>query len=111
MAKPRKGDYLSCQVCGLVVVVDEGCGCAEAALLCCKKPMARGKAAADRLKKAGAAKKPMKKAAKAPAKPAAKTGSGEEVILPPITVKPFAGGLSEWIRLPAKGKVISPSVR
>jgi hypothetical protein len=72
MAKAKKGDYLSCKVCGLVVVVDEGCGRAAAELLCCKTPMVRGKAAADRMKKAAAAKKPLKKAAKTPAKAAMK---------------------------------------
>ena len=30
MAKAKKGDYLSCNECGLVVTVDEACGCATA---------------------------------------------------------------------------------
>jgi len=68
MAKAKKGDYLSCEVCGLVVVVDEGCGCAATELLCCKKPMARVKASAGLVKKKAAAKKPVKKPAKAAAK-------------------------------------------
>ncbi len=72
MAKAKKGDYLSCEVCGLVVVVDEGCGCAVTELLCCKKPMAIVKASAGRVKKQAATKKPVKKPAKAPAKAAAK---------------------------------------
>jgi hypothetical protein len=70
MAKAKKGDYLSCEACGLVVVVDEGCGCAVTELLCCKKPMVRVKASAGRVKKQAAAKKPMKKPAKAAAKAA-----------------------------------------
>jgi hypothetical protein len=77
MAKAKKGDYLSCKVCGLVVVVDEGCGRAAAELLCCKTPMVRGKAAADRMKKAAAAKKPLKKAAKTPAKAAMKAAKAK----------------------------------
>jgi hypothetical protein len=78
MAKAKKGDYLSCKVCGLVVVVDKGCGCAVTELLCCKKPMTIVKASAGRVKKQAAAKKPAKAPAKAavkaaPAKATAKT--------------------------------------
>lgn len=63
MAKAKKGDYLSCDACGLVVVVDEACGCAAAEVICCDKPMASGKAAANKIKKkATAAKKPAAKA-------------------------------------------------
>ena len=67
MAKAKKGDYLSCVECGLVVVVDVACGCAEAEIICCDEPMARGKMAAAKAKKA-AVKKPAAKAVKAPAK-------------------------------------------
>jgi len=71
MVKAKKGDYMSCDVCGLVVVVDEACGCAEA-MVCCDKPMKKGKAAAAKIKtKAKAATKVAKKKAK-PAKKAAK---------------------------------------
>jgi hypothetical protein len=76
MAKAKKGEYLSCDVCGLVVVVDEECGCATAGVVCCAKPMAQGKAAANRAKKKVVAKKPAAKAkpakAVAKAKPAKK---------------------------------------
>ena len=77
MAKVKKGDYLSCRVCGLVVVVNRACGCAATMVICCSKPMVIGKATADRIKKAGAAvkavKNPVKPVAKAaPAKAAAK---------------------------------------
>jgi len=67
MAKAKKGEYLSCKVCGLVVVVDEACGCAATEILCCKKPMAKGKPAAK--------KKPATKAAKAPVKTSAKAAA------------------------------------
>lgn len=67
MANAKKGEYLSCKVCGLVVVVDEACGCAAAEILCCKKPMAKGKPAAK--------KKPATKAAKAPAKTSVKAAA------------------------------------
>jgi hypothetical protein len=79
MAKVRKGDLLSCKACGLVVTVDEACGCATADLIiCCNKPMTRGKAAATQAKKKAGAKKPAakakpaKKAVAKKAKPAAK---------------------------------------
>ncbi|MDA8123841.1 MAG: hypothetical protein M0009_01455 [Deltaproteobacteria bacterium] len=71
MAKVKKGDVLSCEVCGLVMVVDEACGCAAADVLCCAKPMAKGKAAANKAKAVKAAKSPVKKAAKAVTKKAA----------------------------------------
>ena len=81
MSKVKPGDVLSCEVCGLSVIVDEECGCAMAELICCeeamqnKGPKPPKKAAAPKkkaaVKKAPAAKKP---AAKKPAakKPAAK---------------------------------------
>lgn len=70
MAKAKKGDYLSCKVCGLVVVVDEACGCAAAEILCCKKPMAKGKPAAKKKPATKAVKAPVKTSAKAAAKAA-----------------------------------------
>jgi len=77
MAKLKKGDVLTCEVCGLVVVVDESCGCAVGEIICCKsKLMAKGKAAADKAKKKKAAAKATAKSAAAKkvvkAKPAVK---------------------------------------
>lgn len=86
MAKLKKGDVLTCDVCGLVVVVDESCGCAVGEIICCKKQsMVKGKAAAVKAKKkkaatkasakavaAKAAKKVVKKAGKKPAAKAKK---------------------------------------
>ncbi len=65
MAKAKRGDKFGCAECGLVVVVDEGCGCATADILCCGEPMVKGdiKTSAPTKKKA-AAKKAPKKAAK-----------------------------------------------
>ncbi len=74
MAKAKKGDLLSCKVCGLVVSVDEACGCATTDVICCGKPMASGKVAANKAKKKAAAKKPAKKAV-AKAKPAKKAAA------------------------------------
>jgi len=98
MAKVKKGELLSCQECGLILVVDEACGCAVGEILCCEVPMKKGKLAAGKARKKAlaqpaakpasvtpkkekavkaaaakpAAKAVPKKAAKAAAKPAAK---------------------------------------
>ena len=40
----KKGDAYSCGVCGLVVVVDEACGCVDTCdLICCDTAMKPGK--------------------------------------------------------------------
>jgi hypothetical protein len=39
MSKVKPGDVLSCEVCGLSVIVDEECGCVIADLICCEEPM------------------------------------------------------------------------
>ncbi|MFA5321129.1 MAG: hypothetical protein WC373_00510 [Smithella sp.] len=39
MSRAKAGDVLSCEVCGLKVVVDEECGCATIDLICCEEPM------------------------------------------------------------------------
>jgi hypothetical protein len=70
MAKAKKGDYLSCDVCGLVVVVDEACGCAAAEILCCDKPMGKGKPAVKKMPAAKTVKASAKKPGKAVAKAA-----------------------------------------
>jgi hypothetical protein len=92
MAKAKKGDYLSCDACGLVVVVDEACGCAVAEVICCDKPMAPGKAAANRAKKKAGAPKPAAKAVKAakakPAKAAAKAKPVKAAKAKPAAKKP-----------------------
>ncbi len=50
-----KGQTYECEVCGLEVIVDEVCGCAEAhEILCCSQPM-KEKAPARAAKKAPAA--------------------------------------------------------
>ena len=38
MAK-KKGTKYKCEECGLVVLVDETCGCSECDLICCEAPM------------------------------------------------------------------------
>jgi hypothetical protein len=77
MAKAKKGDVFSCDACGLIVTVDESCGCGTVDLVCCDVPMDKGKAAAAKAKKASTAKlkvpakvaKTAKAAPKAKAKP------------------------------------------
>jgi hypothetical protein len=109
MAKTRQGDLLSCSACGLVVTVDEVCGCVETVVVCCDQPMAKGKLAAAKARnkmagkaspgstvkalkaggtakvKAGSAKAkiaPPKAAAKAPSKPAAKSAVKKALKVP-----------------------------
>jgi len=82
MAKVRSGDVLSCEICGLTVIVDEECGCATIDIICCEEPMVHTgvskmkllQAAAEPRKKAAvkkapqAKKKPVKKTVKKAAK-------------------------------------------
>jgi hypothetical protein len=77
MSRVKTGDVLSCEVCGLVVIVDEECGCAVAEIICCEEPM-MNKGPIVR-KKAPAAAKPKKKA-----KPKAK----KKTLKKPVTKKP-----------------------
>jgi len=64
MAKLKEGDVLKCKVCGLVVIVDEACGCAAGEIICCKdQPMVKGKAAAGKATKKPAVKATTKAAA------------------------------------------------
>ncbi len=51
MAKVKKGDVFSCEVCGIILAVDESCGCATCDLICCGQPMAKGKASAKKARK------------------------------------------------------------
>ncbi len=64
MAKARKGDKFTCDVCGLVVAVDETCDCAVGEIICCDTPMRKGRAGMKAKKKAGAKKVAKKKPAK-----------------------------------------------
>ena len=97
MSKVKPGDVLSCEVCGLSVIVDEECGCAIAELICCeeamqnKGPKPPKKVAAPKkkavVKKAQpAAKKPVAKKS-AVKTPVAKTPAAKK----PAAKKPAAG--------------------
>jgi hypothetical protein len=35
----KKGTKYKCGECGLIIVVDEPCGCTECDLICCGEPM------------------------------------------------------------------------
>lgn len=50
MIKAKKGDVFSCEVCGLVVTVDD-IGLDMAEIHCCSTDMAKGRAAADKAKR------------------------------------------------------------
>jgi hypothetical protein len=63
MPRTQEGDLYSCEECGMVVAVEDPCGCSACELICCDVPM---------IKKAGAAKKAGKKAATPKAKAAPK---------------------------------------
>ncbi len=66
-----QGGKLRCDVCGLVVVVDTACGCAEACdVICCDQQMKPARAAAKAVSKAAAPKASTKK--RVAARPAAK---------------------------------------
>ena len=71
MSKVKPGDVLSCEVCGLALVVDEDCDCVVAELVCCDEPMTN-KGPKPPKKIVAPKKKPVVPGAKAKAKPAAK---------------------------------------
>ncbi len=41
----KKGDKYECEDCGLIIVIDDPCGCEEVELICCEAPMKPVKAA------------------------------------------------------------------
>ncbi len=56
MAK-KKGEKYTCEECGLIVLVEDPCGCEECALVCCGEPMKPVKATAKAKPKPKAASK------------------------------------------------------
>jgi hypothetical protein len=61
----KKGEKYKCEECGLIVVVEDPCGCEAIELMCCEQPMKPVKAAKAKPK----AKPKPKPATKAKAKP------------------------------------------
>jgi hypothetical protein len=51
MMVKKKGEKYKCEECGLVVVVDDACGCSECDLICCGAPMKPVKEAKPKAKK------------------------------------------------------------
>ena len=84
MSRVKTGDVLSCEVCGLVLIVDEECGCAVAEIICCEEPMMNKGPAAP--KKAPAAAKPKKKATVKKSKSKTK----KKAVKKPVAKKPAA---------------------
>ena len=71
MAEVHKGDKYKCEDCGIVVVVDDPCGCTACDLVCCGAPMVEVKPKSKPKTKAKAKPKPKKKTKKKPTKKAA----------------------------------------
>ena len=87
MAKIKAGDLLSCEVCGLAVIVDEECGCA-AEIICCDEPMMNKGHVASKKKAVTASSK--KKAAVKKVKPAVKKPAPKKKAAIKPTVKKTA---------------------
>jgi len=88
MSRAKAGDVLSCEVCGLAVIVDEECGCATIDLICCEEPMVNvGPAKPKKIIAAAAPKKKsvVKKAKAAPKKkPVAKKKAVKKTAKKPV---------------------------
>jgi hypothetical protein len=57
MAKAKTGDRYVCDECGMIISVDEACGCETCEIVCCDAPMAKAAPAAKKaVKKASPAK-------------------------------------------------------
>ena len=80
MSKVKTGDVLSCEVCGLRVIVDEECGCATIDLICCEEPMVN--TGVSKIKQIQAAAAPKKKAVvkKVKAAPKKKPAAKKKVV-------------------------------
>ena len=80
MSKVKTGDVLSCEVCGLAVIVDEECGCATIDLICCEEPMVN--TGVSKIKQIQAAAAPKKKAVvkKVKAAPKKKPAAKKKVV-------------------------------
>jgi hypothetical protein len=103
MSKVKAGDVLSCEVCGLAVIVDEECGCATVDIICCEEPMMpTGVSKAKQLYAEAAPKKKtaVKKVKAAPKKkPAAKKKSVKKP-----AKKPVKKIVKKIVKKPAKKK-------
>jgi hypothetical protein len=111
MSRAKAGDVLSCEVCGLAVIVDEECGCATIDLICCEEPMVNiGPAKPKKVHTAAA---PKKKAAvkkvksvpkKKPAIKKAKAVVKKKTVKKTVTKKTVKKPVKKTAKKPAKKK-------
>jgi hypothetical protein len=107
MSKVKTGDVLSCEVCGLAVIVDEECGCATIDLICCEEPMIN--TGVSKIKQIHAAAAPKKKAvvkkvkAAPKKKPAAKKKVVKKTAKKPVK-KPVKKVVKKAVKKAAKKK-------
>jgi hypothetical protein len=88
MSKVKPGDVLSCEVCGLAVIVDEECGCVIAELICCEEPMEnKGPKPPKKVVAAPKKKAVVKKAKPAVKKPVAKKAAPKKAAKKPVAKK------------------------
>jgi hypothetical protein len=64
MAKAKEGDLYGCEECGMVVCVEDPCGCSACEIICCDVPMKKKAGTANTSRK----KKVVSKAKAAPRK-------------------------------------------
>ena len=86
MSRAKAGDVLSCEVCGLAVIVDEECGCATIDLICCEEPMVNIGPAKP--KKVHAAAAPKKKSAVKKAKAVVNKKAVKKTVAKKVSKKP-----------------------
>ena len=98
MSRAKAGDVLSCEVCGLAVIVDEECGCATIDLICCEEPMVNIGPAKPR--KVHAAMAPKKKQAVKKAKAVVK----KKAVKKTVAKKTAKKSMKKTAKKPAKKK-------
>ena len=97
MSRAKAGDVLSCEVCGLAVIVDEECGCATIDLICCEEPMVN--TGVSKLKQIQTVAAPKKKTVVKKIKPAAK-----KKVVKKTAKKPVKKNLKKTVKKAAKKK-------
>lgn len=103
MSRAKVGDVLSCEVCGLAVIVDEDCGCATIDLICCEEPMQNlGPAKPKKVQTLAAPKK--KKAAKKAQKAPKKKSAAKKKVVKKAPKKTTKKTVKKISKKPAKKK-------
>ncbi len=102
MAKAKKGDLFSCETCGLILAVEDPCGCPTCAVICCGQPMGKGKAAANKARKKAAEPKPKATAVKtAPEKTAKVSAKSAKTAASPKAAPKKSGTTKAAAKKPA----------